>query len=108
MENKMTPEEKEDSAAALARFLSTKRPPAASASRPVFFSADDRRRPGPKPKESERRYLYERVYNLRKSGMSFGAIAEEIWSDRSKRNRASALYQRAIKSGFPPIKPSGK
>jgi hypothetical protein len=112
MLKKMTPEERADRAAAIARFLSTKipRPPTASAHRPVksVFSADDRRRPGPKPKGPERHFEYERVYNLRRSGLSFGEIAKEIWNDPSKRNLASANYQRAIKSGFPPIKPSGK
>ncbi len=70
---------------------------------------DSRRKPGPKPKESERRFLYERVYDLVKSeGLSFREIAQRIWKDPSKRHLASVHYQKAIKLGFPPIKPSGK
>ena len=69
---------------------------------------DSRRKPGRKPPGPERQFDYEKVYNLRKDGLSFGEIAQRLWNDPSKRNLASAHYQRALKLGFPPIKPSGK
>jgi hypothetical protein len=102
--NEMTPKEKADRARLIAQWFGTKTP-----ERPTVLKDElDRRRPGPKPKRPGRRFDYEHVYNLRKSGLSFGQIAQSIWNDPSKRNRASAHYRRAIKSGFPPIKPSGK
>ena len=100
----MTQEEKDGRAAFLARIFNRPRVKR-------HFSADEldsRRRPGPKPTGPERQFGYEQVYNLRKSGLSFGEIAQRIWNDPSKRNRASAHYQRAIERGLPPLKPSGK
>jgi hypothetical protein len=103
-ENKMTPEEKADRDAFMARFFSNR--PVSNVVAPT--DPDSRRRPGPKATGPERHFVYERVYNLRKDGLSFGEIAQRIWDVPSKRNLASAHYQRAIKLGFPPIKPSGK
>ena len=68
-----------------------------------FVEPGFKRKPGRKPKGPERTFLYEQVYNLRKSGLSFGKIAHKLWGDPSKHNVASAHYQRALKHGFPPI-----
>jgi hypothetical protein len=65
-----------------------------------------RRKPGRKPKGPEPLYLT--VYNLRKSGLTFGKIAQRLFGNSSKSNLASAHYQRAIKQGFPPVKPKSK
>jgi hypothetical protein len=61
-----------------------------------------RKKAGRKPKGPEP--IYVTVYNLRKSGLTFGRIAQRMWGTASKGNLASAHYQRAIKLGFPPIK----
>jgi len=60
-----------------------------------------RKKAGRKPKGPEP--IYVTVYNLRKSGLTFGQIAQRIYRKPSKRNLAAAHYQRAISRGFPPI-----
>jgi hypothetical protein len=61
-----------------------------------------RRKRGRKPKGDEPLYLT--VYNLRKSGMTFGKIALRVWKDASKDRLARAHYSQALKRGFPPIR----
>jgi hypothetical protein len=66
-----------------------------------------RKKSGRKPKGEQA--LYQVVYNLRKSGLSFGQIARRIWDDASKDRQARAHYNQALKRGFPRIKlPSTK
>jgi hypothetical protein len=66
-----------------------------------------REKPGRKPKGRDMLYDYERVYNLRKSCLTFGKIAQRLWHDSSKYKLASALYYRAVKQGFPRIPCNG-
>jgi len=63
---------------------------------------------GRKRKGPDQLHDYEKVYKLRESGLSFGKIALAMWGDANKRNRAAALYQRAVKNGFPPIQRRSK
>jgi predicted amidophosphoribosyltransferase len=65
-----------------------------------------RGRAGRKPRGPEADYVT--VYNLRKSGLTFGQIAKRLWGTPSKRNLASAHFQRALKKGYPPIDSSSK
>jgi hypothetical protein len=65
-----------------------------------------KRKRGRKPKGPEALYVV--VYNLRKSGLTFGQIAKLLYGTPAKRNLAAAHYQRALKSGYPPVKPPSK
>lgn len=62
-----------------------------------------RRKPGRKAK-SDGRYLYQKVHDLLKSGLTMGQVAHKVWGPKAKRNLADAHYRRALKRGLPPIK----